>query len=273
MSVYVSLDHTTLPTYAEFVHNAISGAKGMIVMSTVRLLPGFPAGTISQQFADASLNVNELRVIFPLAASQAGTVPDGYYSPILYLHRSPRESYEYEWDGHSLNYSLRQGIEQRVVKLYMPMDIAYPVIALGGKRNDVQNALFLLQQALSGSAQMPLYAPYSYDLERLATLYPDDQWFLDFKSALGHVSGGKIYGVGIEKSPLYTHAKVGASSNEVGIIFHANGADLKVRVLRNGKVQFMQFVDSHLLADRHPDLGRVWPLIVQVLQSVVTIGA
>lgn len=245
----------------------------MIVVTVLPLQDGFPCRELSVGFEraesipaeDGRSAAQALQAVFPLNDA----APPGYLRPHLYLSRRPKYTANYTYQGGNLTYVEKTEQEDRYVKLYIPQTPALPALALGvRKKSEGPAALSLFQEAHGLVDVLPQYSLARFDLNGIAEGYPNNHWLWTFKGGAGYVTGGRLTGVDIEKDALTAAVKKGSMPNEVGVTLEVDEATLKVRILTNGKVQFTQFTDEHLVKFEHPELGNPWPMILHVLQTL-----
>ncbi|MVN85432.1 hypothetical protein GO986_01460 [Deinococcus sp. HMF7620] len=242
----------------------------MIVLTVVELLPTFPTQMLRNDVQSQSADGSESWGFMPQAETP-GATRVGYRAPVVYWTRVKRTSEGYFFDGGQPTWGTREQDEVRIMKLYLPLDFTQlPLIALGvKKRKDLENALLRYIEANTPEApSQAMFRLANYDLSKLAASYPTERWSWEFAMHSDPIRKGKFFGTNIETSSLFGFVQSGSSPNEVGLMLDAQGATLKVRILRLGRVQFTQFTDGHLIAGNHPDMGDPWPRIVQILQTL-----
>lgn len=206
------------------------------------------------------------RSLYVAPGPEQQTPPIGYAAPITYVLRKTRTVSAFRIVNDQFVVVEENQTDFRIVKIYPPMMQGYPLIAVGAK-GEIQEAINLFCQARGDTR--PSYRLARFDLDAIATSYPDDHWFWDFKANSDYVTSGKLHGERIELSHLVDSVRKSSAPHEVGIMLRCGSAQLKVRILGEGRVQFWQFHESHLQSHSHPQLGDPWPLIVQAVQTLL----
>lgn len=189
---------------------------------------------------------------------------EGYFPPIVYVYEATRQMSEYIMSPTEVSEVARVVKRQRVVSYFIPRNLENAALAVGEILH-VKKGYRVLNENLSRQGyQAPLFQPVDFDIPRIKVDLREDQWYRRVRR-VGNAKSVIISGDSIENDGLYATLDDDSEEREIGITFRGEGVNFRVRIVTEGRIQFLNFRPEHLYTD-HQKYGDAWPHILSIIQ-------
>ena len=206
------------------------------------------------------------KLLFPKLAVPNYQSPLNYKHPLLYLYEKDIEVTDYQIQKGGLLEVTSTYKKRSTGQLYVPANDKLPILAIGGLKETSAALKMLLEYDNQGDSMSPKVA--DLDLIKISAKFPDDLWIWSFEKGVGHIQKGTVYGTRINQDSLLDEIRLRGSPNQVGVLINVPNAQLKIRVLSDGRIQFWDFTAGHLIHKNHKDHKDPWPLIQSAIQKI-----
>lgn len=185
----------------------------------------------------------------------------GFAPPLVYVYESVKQIPVFVVTPGAIEERARTIRQQSFVNYHLPLDLDNIAI---GDITHVKKGFKLLSDTLSNERyDAPYFQPLDFDIPRIKMELAENQWFRRVKRERD--IGVIMHGDRIEDDAIYNSLNADSEENDVGVIFQGPGAQLKIKLVTQGRIQFLNFRPEHVLSG-HPEMGSIWPHVLDVIQ-------